>query len=109
MKIIRITDRNRKRIIKKRPLVPSAKEGARIKVLATGCEHCRAMRNNTIEAVRALGLPEDALECISDIESIARLGIMATPTLIIDGEIVSSGKVLPVDTIKRYITEYFEK
>ena len=81
------------------PLIPEAVGGARIKVAATGCSHCSAMRDNVKEAVRQMELPEGTLECISDYEEIARLGIMVTPSLIVDGRLVSSGKVLSVERI----------
>lgn len=57
------------------------------------------MRENVNEAVRQMDLPEGSLECISDYNEIAKLGIMATPSLIVDGKLVSSGKVLNVDRI----------
>ncbi len=108
MRIIKLTDKTRKKIIKKRPIVPAAKEGARIKILATGCEHCRAMRANTIDAVKQMGLPENELQCVSDIVDITRLGVMSTPSLIIDGELVSSGRVLSVEAIQALIHEYYD-
>lgn len=94
-----------KRRAAKRPLLPEAVGGARIKICATGCSHCSAMRENVKEAVKQLGLPEEELACISDFNEIARLGVMSTPTLIIDGRLVSSGKVLPVDRIMALIIE----
>lgn len=81
------------------PLIPEAESGARIKILATGCSHCSAMRENVKEAVRQMELPEGTLECVSSFDEIARLGVMATPSLIVDGRLVSSGKVLSVERI----------
>ena len=98
-------DIKQKRIAKQRPLLPEALEGARIKICATGCLHCKAMRENTIEAVKLLGLPDEELECVSDFSEIARLGVMGTPSLIVDGRLVSSGKVLKVDRIMALIIE----
>ncbi len=89
------------------PLLPEAVGGARIKVLATGCSHCSAMRDNVKEAVRQMGLPDGSLECISSFEEIARLGVMSTPSLIVDGRLVSSGKVLSVDRIITVINDVF--
>ena len=99
MQVLRLKDLQNKRLKREPKLLPEAVEGARIKVLATGCVHCRAMRDNTIEAVNRLGLPEGSLACISDIHEIARMGVMSTPSLVIDGKLVSSGKALPVEQI----------
>ena len=104
MAIIKIMEMKQKRRAKSRPLLPEAVEGARIKVCATGCSHCSAMRENTIEAVKSLGL-EKELACISDYAEIARLGVMSTPSLIVDGRLVSSGKVLKPAEIAAAIKE----
>ena len=104
MAIIRIMDMKRRRRKKQRPLLENALEGARIKVLATGCSHCSAMRDNVREAVRELGL-EAELECISDLERIAKTGVCATPSLVVDGRLVSSGRVMNVSDIKAAIIE----
>lgn len=107
MQIIRIRDVKQSRLKKRPRFLPEAVEGARIKVLATGCVHCRAMRENTIAAVEQLGLPEGTLDCISDINEIARLGVMSTPSLVIDGKLVSSGKVLKTEQIVELIKSCF--
>ena len=104
MAIIRILDMKQKRRAKNRPLIPEAVSGARIKICATGCSHCSAMRENTREAVKRLGL-ESELECYSDFASIAKLGIMSTPSLIVDGRLVSAGKVLKPEQIAELIKE----
>ncbi|MBO6061664.1 MAG: TM0996/MTH895 family glutaredoxin-like protein [Clostridia bacterium] len=104
MAIIKILDMKQKRRAKQRPLLENALEGARIKVLATGCSHCSAMRENVREAVRELGL-ESELACISDIAEIARMGVMATPSLVVDGRLVSSGRVLKPEEIKAVVRE----
>ena len=106
MAIIRIIDQQQKRLRRQPKVLPEAKAGAPIKVLATGCVHCRAMRENVIEAVKELGLPDTMLECVSDLAEIARLGVMTTPSLVIDGKLLSSGKVLKVERIKELIKEH---
>lgn len=105
MAVIRILDMKQKRRAKQRTLLPAAVEGPRIKICATGCSHCTAMRENVKEAVKLLGLPEEELLCVSDFAEIAKLGVMSTPSLIIDGKLVSAGKVLTVDKIMGLIIE----
>lgn len=108
MAIIKILEMKQKRRAKERPVLPAAVEGKRIKICATGCSHCSAMRENVREAVRSMGL-EDELDCVSDITSIAKLGVMATPSLIVDGRLVSSGKVLPPEQIIALIKEVMDR
>ena len=107
MQIIRIRDEKQRRLKKNPRFLPEAAEGARIKVLATGCVHCQAMRRNTIEAVERLGLPEGSLECVSDLNEIARMGVMTTPSLVIDGKLMSTGKVLKPEQIISLIENCF--
>ena len=104
MAIIKIMEMKQKRRAKERPVLPGAAEGKRIKICATGCSHCSAMRENTIAAAKELGL-EDELDCVSDLREISRLGVMATPSLIVDGRLVSSGKVLKTEQILSLIKE----
>lgn len=90
------------------PVLPNAIGGARIKVCATGCSHCSAMKRNVEEAVMIMGLPEDSLECISNFEIIARLGVITTPSLIVDGRLVSAGKVMKPEEIISVIKSVME-
>lgn len=108
MAIIKIMQMKQKRRAKERTLLPEAVAGKRIKVCATGCSHCSAMRENTREAAALLGL-EDELENISDFREIARLGVMSTPSLIVDGRLVSSGKVMKPEQIAELIKEVMQE
>ena len=105
MSVFKTISMKQKRREKNYPLIPEAVPGARIKVLATGCSHCSAMRENVKEAVKQMELPDGSLECVSSFEQIAKLGIITTPSLIIDGKLVSSGKVMSVDQIIALIKE----
>lgn len=105
MSFIKINDRLKKRNKQEVRLVPSALGGARIKVLVGSCGHCAKLRDNVIEAMHNLGLAESSLETITDIASIAKMGILATPALIVDGKLVSCGKVLTVPEITKLIAE----
>lgn len=91
------------------PVLPKAIGGSRIKVCATGCSHCSAMKANVIEAVNRMGLPEGSLECISDYAAISGLGVMSTPTLIVDGRLVSAGKVMRTEEIISVIKSVMEE
>jgi hypothetical protein len=103
MAYIKINDILKKRGKKEAQLVPQAVEGARIKVLIGGCSHCAKLRDNVLEAAAQLGIPESDIEVITDLAKIMRFGIMSTPALIVEGRIVSIGKVLPVDKVAELI------
>ncbi len=63
-----------------------------IKVLGTGCANCR----NTIKLVEAVAHEKGVaiqVEKVEDIQDIVRYGIMSTPGVVIDGEVVHAGGV----------------
>ena len=64
-----------------------------IKVLGGGCSKCEALLENTKKAVQEKGI-EAEIEYITDFSIIAGYGIMSTPALMIDGKVVSTGRVL---------------
>ena len=74
-----------------------------IEVLGTGCQKCRQMLANVERAVREVGLKAEVRK-IEDIGAIVDRGIMLTPALVIDGEVVVSGKVPTVDDVKALLS-----
>lgn len=73
-----------------------------IKVLGSGCAKCSALDKAVHRAIVELGLDYD-IQHISDVIQIASYGVMSTPALVIDGKVVSYGKVLTVDKVKKII------
>ena len=64
-----------------------------IKVLWTGCPSCIKLEKNAKIALDELGV-EYNLEKVTEIEDILSYGVMGTPALVVDGKVVSAGKVL---------------
>lgn len=73
-----------------------------IKVLGTGCPKCELLYENVIKAVEGLGIEANIIK-IKDLVQIASHGVLTTPALVIDGELVSQGKVLNVEEIKEFL------
>lgn len=63
-----------------------------IKVLGPGCRNCVALETRTREALDTLGIDAD-VQKVTDPALIAGYGILATPGLVIDGDVVVAGKV----------------
>lgn len=72
-----------------------------IKVLGGGCAKCHELEANTKAALEELGRSEE-VEMVTDFSVIAAYGVMTTPALVIDGKVVSLGKVLKKDEIKAF-------
>ena len=76
----------------------SIKNGFTVKVLGSGCKKCNELEANTVEALKQLGM-DTAIEHVSDFAQIAAYGVMTTPALVINGKVISYGKVLKTDEI----------
>jgi small redox-active disulfide protein 2 len=63
-----------------------------IKVLGPGCRNCRTLEQRTREALTSLGR-DDAIGKVTDFSQIAGYGVMATPALVVDGKVVTAGKI----------------
>jgi small redox-active disulfide protein 2 len=64
----------------------------RIKILGTGCPKCKKLYSEAEKAIAASGVKAD-LEKVEKIEEIIKYGVMATPGLVIDDEVKSSGRI----------------
>ena len=71
----------------------------KLQILGTGCMKCRMLTDHTEQAAKALGL-EYTLEKVTDINDIIAFGVMATPALVVDGEIKVAGRVPTPEAIK---------
>ena len=58
----------------------------KIQVLGTGCPKCQKLEENARAAIQELGL-DIAVEKVTDIAQIARMGVMMTPALAVDGNV----------------------
>ena len=70
-----------------------------ILILGTGCPKCRKLTETAEEAAKAAGI-EYKIEKVTDINAIIGFGVMATPALVVDGEVKVSGRVPSVDELK---------
>ncbi len=62
-----------------------------IKILGTGCAKCEKLEAVTQQAVDELGVSAQ-FEKVTDPAEIASWGVMATPALVIDDEVVLAGR-----------------
>ena len=76
-----------------------SKSMKRVQILGTGCPKCKTLAENAEAAAKALVI-EYAIEKVTDINEIMKMGVMMTPALAVDGEIKIVGKVPEPDAIK---------
>ena len=73
-----------------------------IKILGTGCVKCNHLEDATRTAVANLGLTVD-IDKVTDPGEIVSWGVMSTPALVIDDEVVMVGKVPSVADVERLL------
>lgn len=80
----------------------------KVEVFGTGCANCKQVEENARKAGVKLGIDLEVVK-VDDFETFIRRGITATPGMAINGEIVSLGRVPPVDEIVEMLTSSGEK
>ncbi len=75
----------------------------KIQILGPGCPKCETLARNADEAAQALGVQCEIVK-VKDIAEILKFGVAMTPGLVIDGKVVSVGKVLSKDKIKELLS-----
>ena len=78
------------------------KASAGVKVLGSGCAKCNALEEAVRAALTELGM-DTAIDHVTDFTQIAAYGVMSTPALVVDGKVVSFGKVLKKEEAKAII------
>ena len=75
-----------------------------VKVLGTGCPKCKRLYEVTTEALKKAGLEGVRVEKVEDIKDIVAHGVMVTPALVVDGKVLSQGKVPDVAQIAAWLS-----
>lgn len=76
----------------------------KIQVAGPGCLKCQETEKNVREACAQLNLDAEIIH-VYDIKEIAKLGVLFTPAVIIDGNMVVSGKLPSVEELKNYFSK----
>jgi small redox-active disulfide protein 2 len=74
-----------------------------IKVLGTGCRNCEITANVIAQAAREAGVEID-LQKVTDIAEIMSYGVMSTPGVVVDGEVVHAGGLPGPDQVRGWIS-----
>ena len=75
-----------------------------VEVLGSGCANCRRVEANAREALAIAGV-EAEIRHVTDYREIAARGVMSTPGLVIDGRVVSAGRIPSAADIAGWLAE----
>jgi len=76
-----------------------------IKILGSGCPNCKRLEHETRTALDEATLIYE-LTKVTDYGDIASYGVMQTPALVINDDVVSTGKIPKHDQIVTWAREY---
>lgn len=77
-----------------------------MKIITLGncCKKSKQNHANTVEAAKKCNIAE-SVENIGDMGEIMKYGVMSTPALVIDGKVVTMGRMLSVEQVEKLIKE----
>jgi len=76
----------------------------RIEIMGGGCAKCHRQERNVEKALSELDVKAEVVK-VEDLSEIADRGVMFTPAVAIDGELVSSGRVMDVEELKGILSD----
>ncbi len=74
-----------------------------VKVLGPGCANCQRLEQIARQAVEQLGIPAQVSK-ITDYAEIIEHGVMTTPGLIVNDQVVCSGRVPTLAEVTTWLT-----
>lgn len=73
-----------------------------VKILGTGCPNCRRLEAVAREAATAAGVEAEFVK-VTNIDDILAYDVFATPGLVIDDKLVSTGRIPTTTEIRQWL------
>lgn len=73
-----------------------------IKVLGPGCANCKKLEEVALSAAASLNVEAEVIK-VTDMAEIIATGVLKTPGLVINGKLVSSGRIPAPATVAEWI------
>ena len=75
-----------------------------IKILGGGCANCKRLEQIARKVVENLGVEAEFIK-VTNYNEIADMGIMSTPGLVVNGKVVSSGRIPAEVEVEEWIKD----
>jgi len=76
----------------------------KIQVAGPGCGRCKATEKVVQEVCAEINLKAD-IEHLYDVKAYIKLGVRLTPAVIVDGKVITSGKVPTAEELRELLSE----
>jgi len=76
----------------------------KIEVLGTGCAKCKQLEKDVYNALAELDIAADVFK-VQDISKIMNYKVMATPALVVDGQVKISGRLPRKEELHKILKE----
>jgi len=75
-----------------------------VKVVGPGCPRCQETHRLVINALAELGVAADVQD-VSDYKEMAKLGVMFTPAVVVNNEVLCQGRIPGIRELKKWFEE----
>lgn len=72
----------------------------KVQILGIGCARCQDLEKRVRDIFAEMNLAAD-IEHVTDLKQLAAMGVLMTPGLVVDGKVVSQGRVPSRDELKK--------
>ena len=76
----------------------------KIQIVGSGCTKCKSAESNVRDTCADLNISAD-ISHVYDVKEGAKLGVMLTPAVLVDGRIVVAGRVPTKEELKRLLSD----
>jgi small redox-active disulfide protein 2 len=76
----------------------------KLEILGTGCPKCKKLAELAGEVVTSMGIKAE-ISKVEKINDIMQYGVMSTPALVVNGKVVSAGRIPSKEEMKQWIEE----
>ncbi len=79
-----------------------------IKVLGVGCANCKRLHQMVLHVLKQEGMIA-TVDYMTDLAKISEYGLMKMPGLVIDNQVVVSGRVPSMEEVKTFIQSHYKE
>jgi small redox-active disulfide protein 2 len=80
----------------------------KIEILGMGCARCNTLEQQVRKALEELKVEAEVTK-VADLDKISSYGVLMTPGLVINGKVLSSGKLPSMSNLKEWIEQESDK